>query len=114
MKINGPLLKDYLRFIGNKETRKDLLGSLFMRNGKVIGLYTACHILEELMEQEGPLVDPQELTYRIRTYATDIEWEIRDQTSLKKIARLQDEVTYLRKAISHINAFVGETRHFVT
>ena len=38
VKVNGPLLLDYLRFIGNKEAHKDLLGSLFLRNGKVIGL----------------------------------------------------------------------------
>lgn len=114
VKVNGPLLLDYLRFIGNKEAHKDLLGSLFLRNGKVIGLYTACHILEDLMEEEGPLVDPWELTYRIRTYAADVEWEIRDQTSLKQMARLRDEVTYLRKAVEHVRAFVGETRHFVT
>ena len=66
------------------------------------------------MEEEGPLVDPQELMYRIRAYSGDKAWEIRQQTSLKKIERLQDEVAYLRKAAEYVRVFVGETRHFVT
>ena len=109
MKINGPLLSDYLRFLANKECDKALLRSLFLRNGKVIGLYTACHILDDLMKEEGPLVNSQLLIFRIRTYAQDRAREL-DLSAGKKKERLLDEVAYLGKAIKHINTFIDATR----